>query len=124
MHTEPVNGAPESIKPMGENMSSIGYVNKQRGGCTGCIRTVSIRADVEIVPNADKMNDAQRDYRVPIQGIKLRAGWGGKLKQSGQICEPCPCRPRIWPAQTLSNLGCADHQDDDMLYVLIWILYA
>ena len=46
-------------------MPAIGYVTRQEDGSfKGQLRTLSIRADIEIVPNRTKNTESQPDYRV------------------------------------------------------------
>jgi len=57
-------------------MPAIGYVTKQStGGFKGQIKTLSIRADIDIVPNKGKTSESQPDFRVLTQGIEVGAGW-------------------------------------------------
>ncbi len=52
-------------------MPAIGYVQMQaNGGFKGQLRTLSVRADIEIVPNRSKSGD-QPDYRVLSDGFEL-----------------------------------------------------
>src|SRR3546814_13645343 len=56
-------------------MSAIGYVQRQSDGSfKGAIRTLSINAEVAIVPNRGKTGD-QPDYRVVSNGVELGGGW-------------------------------------------------
>ena len=56
-------------------MTAIGYVRKEEDGrYSGSIKTISIRADVEIIPNLSKTADAQPDYRVLTQGVEIAFG--------------------------------------------------
>ena len=103
-------------------MTAIGYVNKQDDGrYTGSIRTISIRADVEIIPNVNKTADAQPDYRVMTQGIEIGAGWTKKGETSGkEYVSLALAAPEFGPRKLYANLGRAAGQDDDSLYALIW----
>jgi uncharacterized protein (DUF736 family) len=66
-------------------MTAIGYVTKQNEGrYSGSIKTISIRADIKIIPNINKTADAQPDYRVLTQGIEIGAGWTKKGETSGK----------------------------------------
>jgi uncharacterized protein (DUF736 family) len=50
-------------------MTAIGYVTRnENGGYKGQLKTVSIRADIDIVPNRDKSADTHPDFRVVTQG--------------------------------------------------------
>jgi hypothetical protein len=76
---------------METKMTAIGYVNKQDDGrYSGSIKSISIRAGVEIIPNLNKTSDAQPDYRVLTQGIEIGAGWtkeyGSATDATKQAC--------------------------------------
>ena len=103
-------------------MTAIGYVNKQEDGrYLGSIRTLSIRADVEIIPNANKTTEAQPDYRVLTQGIEIGAGWTKKGETSQkEYVSLALAAPEFGPRKLYANLGRAAGQDDDSLYALIW----
>ncbi len=103
-------------------MTAIGYVNKQEDGrYLGSIRTISIRAEVEIIPNANKTADAQPDYRVLTQGIEIGAGWTKKGETSHkEYVSLALAAPEFGPRKLYANLGRAAGQDDDTLYALIW----
>jgi uncharacterized protein (DUF736 family) len=103
-------------------MTAIGYVTKQDDGrYSGSIKTISIRADVEIIPNLSKTADAQPDYRVLTQGIEIGAGWTKKGETSGkEYVSLALAAPEFGPRKLYANLGRAASQDDDTLYALIW----
>ena len=103
-------------------MTAIGYVNKQEDGrYLGSIRTLSIRAEVEIIPNANKTTEAQPDYRVLTQGIEIGAGWTKKGETSQkEYVSLALAAPEFGPRKLYANLGRAAGQDDDTLYALIW----
>jgi uncharacterized protein (DUF736 family) len=57
-------------------MPAIGYVTKQAsGGFKGQLKTLTIRADIDLVLNAAKSADSQPDFRVVTQGVEIGAGW-------------------------------------------------
>ena len=103
-------------------MTAIGYVSKQDDGrYTGSIRTISISAQVEILPNVNKSADAQPDYRVMTQGIEIGAGWTKKGETSGkEYVSLALAAPEFGPKKLYANLGRAAGQDDDSLFALIW----
>jgi uncharacterized protein (DUF736 family) len=103
-------------------MTAIGYVNKQDDGrYTGSIRTISISAQVEILPNVNKSTDAQPDYRVMTQGIEIGAGWTKKGATSGQdYVSLALAAPKFGPKKLYANMGRAAGQDDNSLFALIW----
>jgi len=103
-------------------MTAIGYVRKEQDGrYLGSIRTISIRADVEILPNTNKTTEAQPDYRVLTQGIEIGAGWTKKGESSQkEYVSLALAAPEFGPRKLYANLGRAAGQDDDNLYALIW----
>src|SRR5690606_25662540 len=69
----PGNGSGE--QPRRSEMPAIGYVQRQPDGSfKGSIRTLSVNAEVTIVPNRDKRGE-QPDYRVMASGVELGGGW-------------------------------------------------
>ena len=60
-------------------MATIGSVTKRDDGrYEGELRTLSIRAEIAIVPVTDKASPNQPDYRVVSQGIEIGAGLGAQ----------------------------------------------
>ena len=57
-------------------MPAIGYVTRQEDGSfKGQLRTLTIRADIEIMKNRTKNTESQPDYRVVTSGVEIGAGW-------------------------------------------------
>jgi uncharacterized protein (DUF736 family) len=103
-------------------MPAIGYVTKQaNGGYKGQLRTLSIRAEIEIVPNASKSADNHPDFRVLTQGIEIGAGWVRKGETSGkEYVSLSLAAPEFGPRKLYANLGRAAGQDDDDAFAVIW----
>jgi uncharacterized protein (DUF736 family) len=103
-------------------MTAIGYVTKQTDGhYKGTLRTVSIKADIVILPNTQKTSDTQPDFRVVTEGIEIGAGWTKKGETSGkEYVSLALAAPEFGPKKLYANLGRAAGQDDDSLYALIW----
>jgi type IV secretory pathway protease TraF len=83
-------------------MPAIGYVTRDGNGFKGELKTLSIRADIAIVPNGHKSADTQPDYRVSAGGVEVGAGWirrGEHVRQG--LCLAEPGRPRIRPPAPL-----------------------
>ena len=56
-------------------MPAIGYVTRQEDGSfKGQLRTLSIRADIEIVPNRTKNTESQPDFRIVTNSVEVGAG--------------------------------------------------
>ena len=60
-------------------LNVIGYVTKQADGrYKGHLRTLSIKAEIDILPNIRKTADTQLDFRVMTEGIEIGASWPAK----------------------------------------------
>jgi uncharacterized protein (DUF736 family) len=94
-------------------MPAIGQVTKQtNGGFKGQIKTLSIRADIDIVPNNSKAADTQPDFRVLTQGVEIGAGWVRKGEVSGkEYVSLSLAAPEFGPRKLYANLGKAAGQD-------------
>ena len=103
-------------------MTAIGYVRKENDGrYTGQLKTISIKADIDIVPNDNKTTDTQPDFRVLTQGTEIGAGWTKKGETSGKdYVSLSLAAPEFGPKKLYANLGKAAGQDDDSLYAVIW----
>jgi uncharacterized protein (DUF736 family) len=103
-------------------MPAIGQVTKQtNGGFKGQIKTLSIRADIDIVPNNSKATDTQPDFRVLTQGVEIGAGWVRKGEVSGkEYVSLSLAAPEFGPRKLYSNLGRAAGQDDEDVFAVIW----
>ena len=103
-------------------MTAIGFVRKENNGhYTGQLKTISIKADIDIVPNTNKTADSQPDYRVLTQGTEIGAGWIKKGDTSGkEYVSLSLAAPEFGPKKLYANLGKAAGQDDEHLYAVIW----
>ena len=104
-------------------MSAIGYVtrNPVSGAYKGQIRTLSIRTDIEIVPNHSKSASDQPDFRVHAGPVELGGGWIKRGEQSGRDYVSLGlAAPEFGPRRIYVNLGRAAGQDDDDVFALIW----
>ncbi|HMO74386.1 MAG TPA: DUF736 family protein [Sphingopyxis sp.] len=102
-------------------MSAIGYVQRQPDGSfKGAIRTLSVNAEVAIVPNRGKTGE-QPDYRVVSNGVELGGGWirTGEVSQREYVRLSLSA-PELGPRTLYANLGRAAGQDDDDAYAIIW----
>lgn len=102
-------------------MASIGQVTATRkGGFKGQLKTITISADIEIVPNEQKANDNQPDYRVITDGIEIGAGWNRHSESSGRdYVSLSLAAPEFGPRRLYANLGRAPGGDDKS-FALIW----
>ena len=103
-------------------MTAIGYVTKHADGrYKGHLCTVSIKAEIDILPNIQKNADAQPDFRVVTQGIEIGAGWTRKGETSGKdYVSLSISAPEFGPKKLYANLGKAAGSEDEDLYALIW----
>ena len=103
-------------------MATIGTVTKRDDGrYEGELRTLTLRADIAILPVGDKMADNQPDYRVGSQGIEVGAGWTKKGNTSGKEYVSLSIAAPEFGSKTLyANLGRAAGQSDPNIYALIW----
>ena len=103
-------------------MPAIGYVTKQSsGGYKGQLKTLTIRVEIDIVPNAAKSAEAQPDFRVLTQGVEIGAGWTRTGENSGRdYVSLSLAAPEFGPRRLYANLGRAAGQDDDETFALIW----
>lgn len=102
-------------------MPAIGYVTRNGEGFKGQLKTLSIRTDIEIIPNARKSGDTQPDYRVSAAGVEVGAGWVRRGEMSGRdYVSLSLAAPEFGPRRLYANLGRAAGQDDDDAFAIIW----
>lgn len=103
-------------------MPAIGTVTKQSsGGYKGQLKTLSIRADIDIVPNMTKAHDTQPDFRVLTKGYEIGAGWLRRGETSGkEYVSLSLAAPEFGPRTLYANLGRAAGQDDTDVFAVIW----
>ena len=101
-------------------MPAIGHVSRDGQGFKGQLKTLSIRTDIEILPNVRKSGDTQPDYRVTAGGVEVGAGWLRKGETSGRdYVSLSLAAPEFGPRRLYANLGRAAGQDEDS-FVIIW----
>lgn len=103
-------------------MPAIGYVTKQSNGSfKGQLKTLSIRAEIEILPNSRKASEAQPDYRVFAGGVEVGAGWVRTGEMSGKDYVSLSLATlEFGPRRIYANLGHAAGQDDEDTFAIIW----
>lgn len=103
-------------------MAAIGYVSGTvEQGFVGQLKTLSIRASVEIRPNRSKAGEMQPDFRVYSDGVEIGAGWLRTGETSGKdYVSLSLAAPEFGPRRLYANLGRAAGQDDDDTYAVIW----
>src|SRR3546814_6933836 len=102
-------------------MSAIGYVTRNGDGFKGQLKTLSIRTDIEIVPNARKSHDRQPDYRVMANGVEVGAAWNRRSETTGNdYVSLSLAAPEFGPRRLYAHLVRAAAQDDDDASAIIW----
>jgi len=102
-------------------MAAIGYVTRDGRSFKGQLRTLSIRAEIEIMPNPRKSADTQPDYRVTSGGVEVGAGWLRRSETSGnEYVSLSLAAPEFGPRRLYANLGRAAGQDDEDTFAIIW----
>ncbi len=103
-------------------MPAIGTVIlTQDGSYKGQLKTLSVQAEIAILPNNDKARDAQPDYRVKSNTVDIGAGWNRRSETSGRdYVSLSLAAPEFGPRRLYANLGKTANSDDDNAYVLIW----
>ena len=103
-------------------MASIGQVTLTKNSSyKGQLKTVSITADIDIVPNAEKSADGQPDFRVLSKGSEIGAGWTRRAKSSGNdYISLSLAQPEFGPRRLYANLGRAAGTNDENTFALIW----
>jgi uncharacterized protein (DUF736 family) len=102
-------------------MPAIGYVTRSETGFKGQLKTISVRADIEIVANRTKTSESQPDYRVFCGSTEVGAGWTRTGERSGKDYVSLSLAAPEFGQRTLyANLGRAAGQDDDEAFAIIW----
>ena len=103
-------------------MATIGSVTKHNDGhYAGELKTLSVRAEIVILPVGEKASPTQPDYRVMSQGIEIGAGWLRTGQISGkEYIALSIAAPELGPRTLYANLGRAAGQADRDVYALIW----
>ena len=103
-------------------MPAIGYVRRIDKGFEGNLKTPTIKARVQIVPNSTKPNGSkQPDYVVYVDGAEAGAGWIKFGKQSGSdYVSLTLAAPEFGSKKLYANLGQAAGQDDPDMFAIIW----
>jgi uncharacterized protein (DUF736 family) len=102
-------------------MPAIGHVTRNsNGGFKGQIKTLTVRADIDIVPNENKSSDSQPDFRVLSEGVEVGAGWNRRSETSGRdYVSLSLAAPEFGPRRLYANLGRSAGGDEDS-FALIW----
>ncbi len=102
-------------------MPAIGYVTREGNGFKGQLRTLTIRTDIAIVPNASKSGDTQPDYRVLADGVEVGAGWVRRGEMSGKdYVSLSLAAPEFGPRRLYANLGRAAGEESEDTFAIIW----
>lgn len=103
-------------------MPAIGHVIKAADGSyKGQLRTLSIRAEIAVLPNTAKTSATQPDYRVVVGDIEVGAGWNRLSEASGRTYVSLSlAAPEFGPRRLYANLGRAAACDNDDRFAIIW----
>ena len=103
-------------------MATIGSVTKREDGrYEGELRTLSVRADIVLIPAGEKSAESQPDYRVLSQGVEIGAAWLRRSQMSGkEYVSLSISAPELGSKTLYANLGRAAGQSDPNVYALIW----
>jgi len=103
-------------------MATLGTVTRtQTGAYKGFLKTLHIRADIDIVPVAEKAGPNFPDFRVLSGGVELGAGWLNISQVTGsEYLGLTLSHPDVGPRTIKCQLGRAAGQDDDDVFALIW----
>ncbi len=103
-------------------MATIGSVTKREDGrYEGELKTLSVKADILILPVHDKSAPNQPDFRVLSQGIEIGAGWIRTGQISGkEYVALSIAAPELGSKTLYANLGRAAGQTDPDVFALIW----
>ncbi|MBA3897382.1 MAG: DUF736 family protein [Sphingomonadaceae bacterium] len=102
-------------------MAAIGYVTRTNtGSFKGQLNTLTIKADIEIVPNTKKANDTQPDYRVLAGSVEIGAAWNRRSETTGRdYVSLSLAAPEFGPRRLYANLGRTPGKDDNR-FAIIW----
>ncbi len=102
-------------------MPAIGHVTRSSNGAfKGEVKTLTVRANIDIVPNENKSGDSQPDFRVLSEGVEVGAAWNRRSETSGRdYISLSLAAPEFGPRRLYANLGRAGSEDENN-FVLIW----
>lgn len=102
-------------------MPAIGYLTKDESGAfQGQLKTLSIRTEISVAPNARKTSDSQPDYLVLAGDVEIGAGWNRHSETSGKDYVSLSfAAPEFGPRRLYANLGRAAG-DDDARFAILW----
>ncbi len=102
-------------------MPAIGYVTREENGTyKGQLKTLSIRAEITIVPNSRKAHDAQPDYRVLSGDVEIGAGWNRRSQASERdYVSLALAAPEFGLRRLYANLGRAAGEAENR-FAIIW----
>ena len=103
-------------------MATIGSVTKREDGrYEGELKTLSVRADITLIPVGEKSAESQPDYRVLSQGVEIGAAWLRRSQMSGkEYVSLSISAPELGSKTLYANLGRAAGETDPNVYALIW----
>lgn len=98
---------------------ALGYFKPTSDGFEGIISTLTIKATVDIVPNADKKNDMEPDYRIfASTGLEMGGIWKRIAKSTGAECLSATLTAPELGRKVYANLVPTNQKDGK--HVLLW----
>ncbi len=104
-------------------MPSIGQVVRQKdGSLQGYLATLSIRKNINFIPNTGKpKNGNQPDFHVMAGDVEVGAAWKKNGRDSGnEYISVSLAAPEFGDRTLFANLGKEAGQDDDDVLAIIW----
>lgn len=101
-------------------MPAIGYVTREENGTyKGQLKTLSIRAEIRIVPSENRTSENQPHFRVYSGDVEIGAGWNRRSQTSERdYVSLALAAPEFGPRRLYANLGRA--HGDDKRFAIIW----
>ena len=99
-------------------MPAIGYVTKTENGYKGQLKTLTIKTDVEFVPNTNKSKERAPDFSIYAgDRIEIGAAWNKTSQAGNPYVSLTLSAPEF--GKLCANLGRAAGQDDEDVFAII-----
>jgi len=102
-------------------LNATGHMIEPVGGrYKGTLRTVSIKAEIDILPNTQKIADRLPDFHLATESIEIGAGWMHKGEASNkEYVNLSIAAPEFGPKKPFANLHGAAGSDEENLFFAI-----
>jgi uncharacterized protein (DUF736 family) len=102
-------------------MTAIGFVTRTtHGGFRGQLKLLPICADIDIVPNRDKLGDNPPDFRIFTQGVEVGSRRILSGESRGDYINLSLAAPGLGGRKLSANLGRTVGLYGDDGFFLIW----